>query len=228
MPILQARPGAQTPKDQSYPDVRGGSWGELGTSDMSGFFAEQVARGNGYVFSSALAGVVPIVATTTNNKMLLYNPPTSGRVFLVQRVAFGRTAVAATPLEGSIVYNRAQNIQTASTAAGTGNDIVSYTKADGVNLRGDIVGDGSGLFFAPAASVLTAAPTLWAASGVAQTADDAITSAQGPCVQYLVDWVWGLLQLWPGTLMSVGSAAAIATAYTVSIYGLSLPKPDFA
>ena len=160
--------------------------------------------------------------------MLLYNPPTSGKVLLLQCVKFGRTAVGATPLEGSIVYNRAQNIQTASTAAGTGNDIVSYTKVAGVNLRSDLAGDNSGLFFAPAASVLTVAPSLWATSGVAQTADNAITSAEGPQVQYAADWIWGLLQLWPGSLMSVGAAVSILTTYTVSIYGVLLPKPDFA
>jgi hypothetical protein len=230
MPLLQTRPGPQTPKDNSSPELRGGPWGEIGTSDMSGFFAEQIARGNGYCFSSALAGVALIAATTTNNKMVIWNPPTSGRVLLLQCVKIGRTAVGATPLEGSIVYNRSQGIQSASAAAGTGNpnDIVSYTKASAVNLRSDKVGDESGMFFFPAASVLANAPSLWSASGIAQTADNAGTTAEGPQVQYAVDWIWGLLQLWPGSLMSVGAAASILTTYTVSIYALSLPKPDFA
>lgn len=229
MPQLQTRTGPQTPKDFTWPEARGGPWGELGTSDMSGFFAEQVARGNGFCWSSALAGVALIAATTTNNKMVLWNPPTSGKVLLVQCVRFGRTA-AGTALEGSIVYNRSQGIQSASATAGTGNpnDIVSYTKVSGVNLRSDRVGDESGMFFFPAASVLAAAPSLWAASGIAQTADAGATTVQGPRCEYMVDWVWGLLQLWPGTLMSVGAAVSIATTYTVSVYGLVLPKPDFA
>jgi hypothetical protein len=229
MPVFQGHTGAGVPKDNTDYAPRVDPWGALGTSEMNGFFAEQVARGNGYCFSSALAGVALIATTNvTNNKMLIYNPPLSGRVLLLQCAKFGRTAVGATPLEGSFVYGRSRNILTASTAAGTGNDIVSYTPAVAVNLRTDIVGDNSGMIFAPAASVLTAAPTLWAAAGIAQTADNAITSAEGPQVQYAVDWIWGLMQVWPGTLMCVGAAVAILTTYTVSIYGLSLPKPDFA
>ncbi len=231
MPQLQGRVGPQTPKDFTWPEVRGGPWGELGTSEMSGFFAEQTARGNGYCFSSALAGVALIATTnTTNNKMLIWNPPTSGKVLILQCVKYGRTAVGATPLEGSIVYGRAQGILSASPVAGTGSpgDIVSYTKVAAVNLRSDIVGDNSGMLFAPAASVLQAAPTLWAASGIAQTADNGASSVEGPQVQYCADWLWGSLQVWPGSLMCVGAAVAILTTYTIGIYGVVLPKPDFA
>ena len=232
MPMLQARPGAQTPKDnRNDTDVRGGPWGEMGTSDMSGFFAEQIGRGNGYCFSSALAGVALIAPTNTvNNKMLIWNPPTSGKVLLLQCVRFGRTA-KGTPLEGSIVYGMQQNVLSATPVAGTTTlpgDITSYTKVAAVNLRSDIVGDQSGMLFAPAANSLNVAPSLWAASGIAQTADNGITSVQGPQVQYAVDWIWGLLQLWPGSLMCVGAAVALSTTYTVGIYALSLPKPDFA
>lgn len=231
MPTLQARTGPQTPKDFSWPEGRGGPWGELGTVDMSGFFAEQVARGNGYCFSSALAGVALIATTNTvNNKMLIWNPPTSGRVLVLQCVKFGRTAVG-TPLEGSIVYGRQQGVLSASPVAGTTTlpgDITSYTKVSAVNLRSDIVGDNSGMLFAPALSSLNVAPSLWAASGIAQTADAGGTTVEGPQVQYAVDWIWGSLQVWPGSLMCVAAAVAISTTYTVGIYGLSLPKPDFA
>ncbi len=97
-----------------------------------------------------------------------------------------------------------------------------------VNLRSDIVGDNSGMLFAPAANTLNVAPSLWACSGIAQTADNGATTVEGPQVQYVVDWIWGLMQLWPGTLMCVGAAVAISTTYTVGVYGLVLPKPDFA
>ncbi len=234
MPQLQARTGAQTPKDFTWPEVRGGPWGELGTSDMSGFFSEQVARGNGYCFSSILAGVALIDTTNvTNNKMLIWNPPTSGRVLVLQCVKFGRTAKGATPLEGGIVYGRAQNILSASPITGTTTfpcDIISYTKVAAINLRSDIVGDNSGMLFAPALSALqsTAPPTFWAASGIAQTADNGATTVEGPQVQYAVDWIWGMLQLWPGSLMCVSATAALLTTYTTSIFALSLPRPDFA
>jgi hypothetical protein len=37
-----------------------------------------------------------------------------------------------------------------------------------------------------------------------------------------------MIQVWPGSYMSVGAAVAISTTYTISILALSLPKPDFA
>ena len=89
MPQIQARTGPQTPKDFTWPEVRGGPWGELSTSDMSGFFAEHVARGNGYCFSSALAGVACIATTNTTANQLIYgisygsNTTTSANVYWV-------------------------------------------------------------------------------------------------------------------------------------------------
>jgi hypothetical protein len=167
MPSLQLRAGSQTPKDNTWTDVRGGPWGELGTSDMSGFFAEQIARGNGYSFSSALAGVALIATTNTvNNKMLIWNPPTSGRVLVLQCVKFGRTA-KGTPLEGSVVYGgrRASCPPPRSPARPPCPATSRATRRSRGQPAGDIVGDQSGMLFAPAASTLNVAPSLWATAG---------------------------------------------------------------
>ena len=217
--------GAAKRADGDKPALRQGYSGEVMTGAMNGFFAEQVSRGNGYVFSSALAGVALIAATTSANKMLIVNPPNSGRVLTLIQTRFGRTAVG-TPLEGSVVYNKGL-ARSISISSGAGNDIVSYTAVAAVNLRSDL-GDNSGMLFAPATSVVTTAPSLWAAAGLAQTADNGATTVMGPHMEQARDDIWGALQLYPGTYFTVGAAVSISTTYTVSVLALSLPVPSQA
>lgn len=213
--------GPQRLSDNARGLGRIGSFGELLTGGMNGFYAEQVQRGNGYAFSTALAGVALIAATTTNNKCLLWNPPDSGRVLSLMQIKFGRTAVG-TPLEGSIVYNYAQNMRS---FGATGADIVSGTLVAGKNLRTDLA-DNSKVQWYPAASVLTTAPSLLCCSGIAQTADNGATTVSGPnCNAGVRDDIWGAIQVWPGTLFTIGAAVSIATTYTITIFALSLPIP---
>ncbi len=221
MPVAQVKVGAQTPKDGQLADVRGDAWGALGTSSMNGVFAEQIARGNGYAFNTALAGNA-LVAATTTNVPAIWNPPSSGRVLLVQCVRFGRTA-KGTPLEGSIVYLRQTSVQ----GLGTGADIISGTAVAGINLRSDLP-DNSKMLFYPTTISTTFTPAIWGASGVAQTADNGATTVSGPRTESITDWLYGILQVWPGSYMSLGAAVALSTTYTISILALSLPKPDFA
>lgn len=188
------------------------------------WFADQVSLGNGYVFESALAGVALIAATTSANKMLLVNPPTSGRVFVFNKITFGRTAVG-TPLEGAIVYNTGL-ARSISVSAGTGNDVVSYTAVAGRNLRSDL-GDNSSLLFAPATSVLTTAPTFYGAPGLAQTADNGATTVGGPQTQRAIDEIDGMMQLFPGWLFTIGAAVSISTTYHIAIFGVSVPRAIF-
>jgi len=183
------------------------------------WFADQVSAGNGYVFESALAGVALIAATTSANKMLLVNSPSSGRDFVFKKITFGRTAVG-TPLEGAIVYNSGQ-ARTVSISAGTGNDVVSYTAVAGKNLRSDL-GDNSSLLFAPATSVVTTAPTFWGAPGIAQTADAGATTVSGPRTQLMVDNIDGMLILKPGWFFTIGASVSLSTTYHIAITGVSV------
>jgi hypothetical protein len=171
----------------------------------------------------ALAGNA-LVAATTTNAPAIWNPPDSGRVLLVQCVRFGRTA-KGTPLEGSIVYQLLQDVRS---GPGTGADVVSGTLVAAVNLRSDLT-DNSKMRFYPTTVATTRTPSVWGASGVAQTADNGATTVSGPHTDSgVVDWLYGMLQVWPGSMLSMGAAVAISTTYTISILGLSLPKPDFA
>ena len=202
--------------------VRLGNSGEVVTGSQYGDFAEQVMRGNGYSFTTALAGNALIAAATTNAPAL-WNPPNSGRLFLVQKVTFARTAVG-TPLEGSIVYLRAQNV---FSRKGTAADLVSGTDVAGINLRSDLQ-DNSKMVFFPTTIVTIVVPTIWACAGIAQTADDGATTVSGPRAEQLTDHLNGLLCVAPGTLFSIGAAVSLNTTYTISIIGLSVPDPLIA
>ena len=218
---LQARPGRQRLNDGSRDAVaRAGSLAELVTSKMSGGVFEQVMRGNGYSFTTALAGNA-LIAPGTANAPAIWNPPNSGRLLSIIKVVFGRTAVGGTPLEGSLVYSRLQNVNSRLGAAA---DLVSGTAVAAVNLRSDM-GDQSGMVFFPTTKSTTTAVALWACCGVAQTADDGDTTVNGPKTQRTVDQLDGLLCIGPGTLFTLAAAVTIVTTYTISIYGLSLPIP---
>ena len=193
--------------------------GSVVTNMASGAFYEHVLRGNGYSFTTALAGNA-LIAPGTANAPAIWNPPGSGRLLSIIKVAFGRTA-KGTPLEGSIVYTRLQNV---NSRAGTAADLVSGTAVAAVNLRSDL-GDNSGMVFFPTTVVTTTTPTLWAASGISQTADNGATTVSGPGTQLAFDDVNGLLVVGPGTLFSLAAAVSVSTTYTITIYGISIPLP---
>ena len=218
---LEAQVGPQRAGDGDIRAVRLGNQAEILTGKMNGQYFEQVARGNGYSFTTALAGNA-LIAAGTANAPAIWNPPSSGRVLSIIKVCFGRTAVAGTPLEGSIVYLRLQDVDS---RRGTAADLVSGTAVAAVNLRSDL-GDNSGMVFFPTTIVTTSTPTVWGATGIAQTADDGATTVSGPSTQSAVDYVDGLLVVGPGSLFSLGAAVSIATTYTISIYALSLPIPQ--
>lgn len=217
---IEGLAGPQRVTDGATGPFRRDSFGGMMGSDANGFFAEQVARGNGFCFSTALAGVALIATTTTNNQCVLWNPPGNAKFCALQFVKYGRTA-NGTPLEGSIVYNIAREVR----ALGTGADLVSGTAVAGSNLRSDLQGDNSGMKWYPAASVFTTAPVLLGTAGIAQTADDGATTVSGPRAEMIRDDIWGSIQIWPGSAFNIGAAVALSTTYTISIYALMLPLP---
>lgn len=219
MAVLEGQVGPVRVADGDERRIRLGNSAELMTGAMNGFFYEQVMRGNGYSFTTALAGNA-LVAATTSNAPAIWNPPGSGRLLSIVKVAFGRTA-KGTPLEGSIVYLRLQNV---NSRAGTAADLVSGTAVAAVNLRSDL-GDNSGMVFFPTTIATTSTPAVWACSGIAQTADNGATTVGGPQSQRMVDDVNGMLVVGPGTLFSLGAAVSLSTTYTITIYALSLPLP---
>ena len=222
MPKLEGRAGPSRLPDGYQGPVRLGNQGEICTGSINGGYYEQVMRGNGYSFTTALAGnaLVAPAGAGASNKPAIWNPPQSGRLLSIIKVVFGRTA-KGTPLEGSLVYLRAQFVES---RLGTAHDLVSGTAVAAVNLRSDL-GDQSGMVFFPTTMSTTTAPSLWAATGIAQTADNGATTAAGPQTQTAVDWVQGGLVIAPGTLFCLGAAVSVSSTYTITIFALSLPMP---
>ncbi len=229
--------GTQLLPDGQNGAQRLGSQGEIITNDMNGFFFEQIMRGNGYVWTTALAGqalIVPASGAVTNPT--LFNPPNSGRLIVLQKICFGRTA-KATPTEGAIVY--ATNTVLGSTLAGGAiNDIgvggttlpINVSSAAlivaGNNLRLGL-NDQSGVYFIPTGVNSPKAAVIFGNSGIAQTADNGATTVEGPQVQLSIDYINGLIVVPPGNIFQVCAAAAapMLTTYTISIYGISIPNP---
>ena len=210
------------PKRASDDDVvigRCGNMGELLTGAMNGFFYEQVMRGNGYCFSTALAGNALVAATTTNAPALL-NPPQSGRIFVMEKITYNRTAIG-TPLEGGIVYCKTA----IGSIVGTGADIVSGTLVGGTNLRFDL-GDNSGMKFYPTTISTTLTPTFFANSGISQAASTGTTTG----VQHFhaIDYINGMIVIPPGWMFSLAAQVSLSTTYSISLFGLSLPIPQTA
>jgi hypothetical protein len=217
--LVEGHVGPSRIGDNTDGKLRLANDGSVVTNLASGAFYEHVLRGNGYSFTTALAGNA-LIAPGTANAPAIWNPPQSGRLLSIIKVAFGRTA-KGTPLEGSIVYTRLQNV---NSRLGTAADLVSGTAVAAVNLRSDL-GDNSGMVFFPTTVVTTTTPTLWAASGIAQTADNGATTVSGPGTQLAFDDVNGLLVVGPGTLFSLAAAVSVSTTYTITIYGISIPIP---
>jgi hypothetical protein len=215
---LKGTPRPARLADNTEGRLRVGNDGSL-PINYGGFFFEQVMRGNGYSFTTDLAGNA-LVAATTTNAPAIWNPPNSGRLLSIAKVVFARTA-KGTPVEVSFVYLRTQNV---NSRKGTAADLVSGTAVDAVNLRSDL-GDNSGMVFFPTTIATTSTPALWACTGISQNATSGDATTQGPVTQRAVDKVNGMLVVAPGTLLSIGAEGSASTTYTVSIFGLSLPMP---
>lgn len=218
--LLEGQIGAARHADGDTKKVRLGNSGEIVTGEMFGSFYEQVMRGNGYAFNTALAGNALVAAAAAGNAPAIWNPPSSGKLLSIAKVVVSRTAVG-TPLEGGIVYLRTQQVHSRK---GTAADLVSGTSVAAINLRSDL-GDNSGMVFFPTTIVTTSVPEIWAMSGIAQTADDGATTVSGPRAEQLTDHINGLLVVGPGTLFSIGAAVALNTTYAITIYGIVTPIP---
>ena len=218
---LEGLVGMQRASDGDLRKVRLGNYGELITGAGLGKYYDAVVRGYGYSFMTAIAGAQFAAAAASANAPAIWNPPSSGRMLVILKVALARTAVG-TPLEASIYYQRLQQVHSRK---GTAADLVSGTAVAATNLRSDC-GDDSKMVFFPTTIVTTATPDFWATAGFAQTADDGATTVSGPRAESMVDYVDGALVVAPGTLFSMAASAATNTTYQTTIYALSLPIPN--
>ena len=199
-----------------------GDAGEVLTGIMNGHWYEQVLRGNGYHWSTAIAGVALIapVATTATNPAI-HNPSSSNKMLVLEKITYNRTAVG-TPLEGGVVYA----YHRASSLAGTAADVVSGTEVAGKNARLDL-GDESGMIWVPTGVVYTGTPTFFSNAGIAQTADDGATTVSGPRAELIQDDINGSIVIPPGWSFQICGNVAFNTTYAITIFGFVIPKPSY-
>lgn len=199
-----------------------GAMGESLTGDMNGWFYEQTMRGNGYIWSTAIAGVALVAATAAMNNPTLINPNGSKRLLVIEKIAYNRTAVG-TPVEGGVVYH----FHRAAGIVGTGVDVVSLTQVAGQNARLDLsaAGDNSKMLFAPTTITFTAAPTFLVNAGISQAA--ATGTATGVNTFTAIDLINGAIVVPEGQAFTIGANVSFSTTYAISIYGFSIPTPSY-
>jgi len=191
---------------------RMGNFGELMTSPLNSRFYEHVLRGNAFVYSTPAAGAA-LVAPTTTNAPMIWNPAGSGKNLVLHKIVYGY--VGTTWAAGHIEYGV---VTSAGSQIGTGAPIVSLTQVSGVNL---LVGAGNAsvMRFAPTTLVVVAAPTFLCTAGISANAGTA--AAVVPPFK-MEDMIEGHIIIPPGVAFFVMSNAAIAGVVCVSIYGLEV------
>ncbi len=206
---------ADGPRDVT---LRFGNQGELVQSPLNSEFYEQTLRGNCFVYSEPAAGAA-LVAPTTTNAPMIWNPAGSGKNLVLHKIVIGYvgTTWAAGMVEYGVILNAGSQI-------GTGAPIVSLTQVSGVNL---LLGGGnvSVMRYAPTTLVVVAAPTYLCPAGINSNAG---TAAAVVPPFTMTDWLNGSIIVPPGVAFFVMSNAAIAGVVSVAIYGAELVVPPTA
>ena len=217
MPALQGNVGVLNMVPSGPQSVSMGQNGEVLTGGMNGFWTEQVARGNGYMWSTAIAGVALVapLATTTASPTLA-NPSSSGKNIIIQKITYNRTAVG-TPVEGGVVYCYHRALSFIGTAA----DLVSGTVVAGQNARLDLSAtDGSGMQWVPTGQVFTGVPIFQSNAGISIPAG-AITDIG--LANTVFDPINGSIVVGPGSAFVICGNVSLSTTFAITIFGIVQP-----
>lgn len=215
---IEGRVGVGAFGDDSEVPPRLGNTGEQLTAHLNPKYYEQTVRGNAFVYAVPAAGAILNVLGTTSAPFL-WNPAGSGKNLVITKVVAGLVATGTTAA-GHIVYGFQNNL---GSQTGTAAPVVSLTAVAAVNL---LMGGGkaSVMRFAPTTVSLTAACTFLCSMGIGQAT--AASTATSPYMA--VDDVDGRIIIPPGSAFTVAASGAIASTYSISIYGLEIPIPLIA
>jgi hypothetical protein len=206
--------GAVTLADGAHDSrLRQGNQGELLQGKLNADFYEQTLRGNAFVYSTPAVGAALIAPTTTNAPMI-WNPAGSGKNLILHKIVFGYTGT--TWAVGHIEYGV---LTAAGSQIGTGAPVVSLTQVSGVNL---LLGGGNAsvMRFAPTTLVTVAAPTFLCTAGISSFAGTATTALAN---MTMVDYINGMIIVPPGVAFFVMAQSAMAGVVCTSIFGVELP-----
>lgn len=203
--------------DGNRAPFRGGSYGELVSSNLWGDYAELCRRGMVFAGIGAAAAAVPI-ATTLTNSPTLWNPADSGKIVVPLRVLLSLGAIGTPILQGfAISY-----LVNTGSVAGTGLPHATFTNIAPIcTLLGK--GTASTTKFSGAVVTFTVNPARLMDLGFGHHLEGAAASGQ-LYSQFYHDFN-GSLILPPGTSVSLGSTIATSTTYWTTILFAEIAVP---
>lgn len=211
MPISQLRT-ANIPStslaDNSTPDALAGKAGEAIIAELHGKYYTQAYRGNVFVGSTALAGVVPATSTGTAQTFMIWNPAGSGKNIVPINCTLGY--VSTTSVAGNYGYSFLTNMGSGFSVAG-GCSAATLVAPVNMNLGSGIA---SIARFAPATATVIA-PTYLRSMGVSQLA---LTAAS------TVTTGWTTREDFDGSIIIGQGSALFVVGYTSSaaIYDVAM------
>lgn len=193
---------------------RGDSYGSTIVQELNGKYAELVARGCVFQYSTTSAAAI-LLTNTTANGPTIWNPSTSNKVLYLLKLRL--SWLSGTTTASSLIWNKCTPQSGAVTAtAPTGSQILTFTNVAPVNaLKGG--SQVSAMGWAPVTSTFTAAPAFDCATGINLTA----TTIAQPLLE--VDYE-GEMAYMPGTALTLNAAVTTTTAlFFVTIWAAELP-----
>lgn len=213
---MQVGPARLSDGEEATPRL--GNSGEQIVQELNGWYYEQTVRGNVFIYSTAAAGIAPIVPITTGFGPTIWNPSGTGYNWIPLRLLMGYVSGNNVPgnFEFAITANTGANI-------GAGLPVVTFTDVAPVSA---LLGSGkvSRMRWAPAVSTFVANPAFLMTLGLNQFTGIATTAVSPWQLVYDFD---GTLILGPGNALSLGCNAANTSLYSIALVGMELPVPNF-
>jgi hypothetical protein len=187
---------------------------ELIVSELHGKFFTQTYRGNGFEYSTPVAGVTLTTTGSTVQTFAIINPAGSGKLIVPIRLNVGIIANVTSCVLGWTVSVLTGPGNVAGTSAITAGTLVSQ-----VNGRTDL-GANASIAKVWSTVTLATAPTLKRLTGISWGSPLATTAAVFPTLFEEYD---GTFQVGPGTGVFLGASTGPAGATTVGLSWLEIP-----
>lgn len=216
---IEMRVGPARLTDDAEAAPRLGNSGEQIVQELNGRYYEQVVRGNVFIYSTAAAGIAPIVPAAAGLLPTLWNPTGSGYNFIPIRLLMGYVSGNNVPGNFELA-----TIPNAGNVLGVGLPVITFTDVAPVNT---LLGSGkvSKMRWAPAVCTFTPVPTFLMTLGLSQFTGIATTAVAPWSLIHDFD---GTLIVGPGNTLHIGCNAANTSVYSIALIGMELPVPLFA
>jgi len=194
-----------------------GPMGSIIAQEFGGKYTEWCRLGYIFVARSGAAAAIPVNTTLTNSPTL-WNPQGSKKCIIPISVSLSAASLGTQVIDGftvSTLANTGSNV-------GTGLPVATFTEITPVSARvGSTVK--SAAKFANAAVTFTTQPSALLDLGMGQWVSG--TAATGSPYNNHLFMFDGILELEPGTLMSIGAASAASSGtYWTSIVYAEIPQ----